>query len=187
MFAILPVALALLAQASTWTSQAPYVSTPPEVVEKMLQLAEVRSGDVVYDLGCGDGRIVIAAVRVPGVQGVCVEIDGDVIREAQRSAARAGVQDRIRFVQADLFDVPIRDATVVTLYLLPMVNRRLRPRLQAELRPGTRVVSHRFDMGDWAPERTVTVESAGHPPAVIYRWTIPAPDGSVSPPSAGWP
>jgi SAM-dependent methyltransferase len=151
----------------------PYEPTPHAVVEKMIELAEVRSGDVVYDLGCGDGRIVIAAVRRPGVRGVCVEIDPDLVRRSRRNAARAGVLDRIRFVEGDLFETPIADATVVTLYLWPHVNLRLRPRLLAELRPGTRIVSHSHDMGDWPPERTVYV---GEPPkqAVLHRWTIPA-------------
>jgi SAM-dependent methyltransferase len=159
-------------QESSWTSGAPYVSTPPEVVDRMLALAGVASGDVVYDLGCGDGRIVIAAVRTPGVRGVCVEIDASILKEARANAERAGVADRIRFVEGDLFEVPISDATVVTLYLLPLVNRQLRPRLLAELKPGTRVVSHRFDMGDWKPERTVTVDVEGRQ-AVVHRWVIP--------------
>jgi SAM-dependent methyltransferase len=163
------------AQGPTWTSGAPYVSTPPEVVARMIELAEVRAGDVVYDLGCGDGRIVIAAVRIAGVRGVCVEIDPAVLSEARANAERAQLAERIRFVEGDLFEVPIQDATVVTLYLMPLVNRQLRPRLLRELRPGTRVVSHRFDMGDeWTPERTVEVDLGGQH-ALVHRWTIPAP------------
>jgi SAM-dependent methyltransferase len=150
----------------------PYVPTPPEVVDRMLQLAGVKSGDVVYDLGCGDGRIVIAAVKIPGVSGVCVDIDPERIAEGQRNAAAAGVTDRIRFVEGDLFKVPFRDATVMTLYLMPDVNMRLRPRLLDELKPGTRVVSHAFDMGDWTPEERVVVELAPQS-YVLYRWTIP--------------
>jgi SAM-dependent methyltransferase len=150
----------------------PYEPTPPAVVERMIDLAEVHSGDVVYDLGCGDGRIVIAAVRKKGVRGVCVEIDSELVRKSRENATRAGVADRIRFVEADLFETPIADATVVMLYLWPHVNLRLRPRLLAELPPGTRVVSHSHDMGDWAPEKKAVV---GKPPkaAVLYRWTIP--------------
>ena len=150
----------------------PYEPTPPAVVERMIDLAEVHSGDVVYDLGCGDGRIVIAAVRRRGVRGVCVEIDPDLVQKSRENAKAAGVADRIQFVEGDLFEAPIADATVVTLYLWPHVNLRLRPRLLAELKPGTRVVSHSHDMGDWAPEKKVVV---GKPPreAVLYRWTIP--------------
>jgi SAM-dependent methyltransferase len=150
----------------------PYVPTPPEVVDRMLQLAGVKSGDVVYDLGCGDGRIVIAAVKTPGVRGVCVDIDPERIAEGKRNAAAAGVTDRIRFVEGDLFKVPFRDATVMALYLMPDVNMRLRPRLLDELEPGTRVVSHAFDMGDWTPEERVVVELAPQS-YVLYRWTIP--------------
>src|SRR5919198_1789665 len=123
----------------------PYVPSPPEVVQRMIELAEIHAGDVVYDLGCGDGRIVIAAVKVPGVRGVCVDIDPERIAESRRNAQAAGVADRVRFVEGDLFKVPIEDATAVTLFLLPDINLRLRPRLLGELRPGTRIVSYIFD------------------------------------------
>jgi SAM-dependent methyltransferase len=145
----------------------PYVPTPEAVVNRMLEMAELRPGDLVYDLGCGDGRIVIAAVRRQGVRGVCVDIDPIRIQESKANAARAGVADRIRFVEGDLFEVPFDDATVVTLYLMPAVNMRLRPRLQA-LKPGTRIVSHAFDLGDWEAQ-DVVVESG----SVLYRWTVP--------------
>lgn len=151
----------------------PFVVSPQIVVQRMLELAEVKSGDVVYDLGCGDGRIVIAAVQIEGVKGVCVEIDPARIQQSRENAEKAGVADRIQFVQGDLFEVPIKEATVVTLYLLPDVNLRLRPRLQNELKPGTRVISNAFDMGDWTPEKR---EMVGAPPnnfSEIYRWTIP--------------
>jgi SAM-dependent methyltransferase len=151
----------------------PYVPTPPEVVEAMLGLAAVRRGDVVYDLGCGDGRIVIAALRTAGVRGVCVDIDPERIHESRQNAQIAGVAGRIRFVQGDLFKVPIQDATVVMLYLLPDVNLKLRPRLRRELRPGTRIVSHAFSMGDWKPRREIEV---GLPPAntPVYLWIVRA-------------
>jgi SAM-dependent methyltransferase len=166
--AVLLTAGALVAQ----LGDAPYHGTPPEVVAAMLQLAELRSGDVVYDLGCGDGRIVIAAVlTAPGVRGVCVELHADRLRWAREAAEKAGVHDQIRFVQGDLFEVPIGDASVVTLYLLRAANLRLRPRLLKELRPGTRLVSSTFDMGDWEPERTVVVGET--PRTTVYRWTIP--------------
>jgi SAM-dependent methyltransferase len=151
---------------------APYAATSRAVVSQMVALAELRRGDVVYDLGCGDGRIVIAAVKTPGVRGVCVEIRPVLLRLSREEAEKAGVADRIGFVQGDIFEVPISDATVVMLYLLPQANLRLRPRLLAELQPGTRVISHAFDMGDWPPEKRVVVP----PPdfAEIYRWIIPA-------------
>ena len=174
---LLPAVLFLAAQAAAVPSpqaspelkkDVPYVPTPPAVVDKMLELAELRPGDLVYDLGCGDGRIVIAAVQRPGVKGVCVDIDPARIAESRANAATAGVTDRIKFVQGDLFKVPISDATVVTMYLLPSVNMRLRPRLLNELRPGTRIVSHAFDMDDWKPERQVM--EAG---SMVFRWTVP--------------
>ncbi|HVR69632.1 MAG TPA: class I SAM-dependent methyltransferase [Vicinamibacteria bacterium] len=170
--ALLPM-LAVLIAAGAPAAQlpdAPYHGTPPEVVEGMLRLAGVRAGDVVYDLGCGDGRIVIAAVRKPGVRGVCVELDPARLRWARDAAEEAGVAALIRFVQGDLFEVPIQDATVVTLYLMRPANLRLRPRLLKELRPGTRVVSQTFDMGNWEADRE---ERVGHPPKTIYLWTIP--------------
>jgi hypothetical protein len=151
---------------------APYAGTPPDVVEAMLQLAALRQGDVVYDLGCGDGRIVIAAVRRPGVRAVCVELDPARLRWARDAADQAGVSSLIQFVQGDLFEVPIQEATVVTLYLMRPANLRLRPRLLRELRAGTRVVSSTFDMGNWEAERT---QQVGNPPKPIYRWTIPEP------------
>jgi SAM-dependent methyltransferase len=147
--------------------EVPYVPTPARVVERMLDLAGVRSGDVVYDLGCGDGRIVIAAVKRAGVRGVCVEMDPARLRGSRMSARKQGVEDRIRFLERDLFKVSLHEATVVTLYLLPEVNARLRPRLLAQLRPGARVVSHDFDMGDWKPDETVTETGS-----LIYLWRI---------------
>jgi len=151
---------------------APFVATPGQVVQQMLTVGDVRPGDVVYDLGCGDARIVIAAVRIPGVRGVCVEIDPQLIREGRHNAEAAGVAERIRFVQGDFFRVPLDEATLVTLYLLPEVNLRLRPRLLGELRPGTRIVSHSFDMGDWAPQERVVVDLPQQQ-HVIYRWLVP--------------
>ena len=165
--------LPLVFMAGALTGQlpdAPYEETPPEIVERMLRLADLRPGDVVYDLGCGDGRIVIAAVRRRGVRGVCVELDPARLKWAREVAEEAGVSSLIRFVQGDLFEVPIQDATVVTLYLLRPTNLRLKPKLLRELRPGTRVVSYRFDMGNWEAERTEKVGDRE-----IYRWTIPEP------------
>ncbi len=146
----------------------PYVPTPPEVVTRMLEMAEVSEDDLVYDLGSGDGRIVIAAAEQFGARGVGIEIDPERIEEARQNARDAGVADRVEFRQQDLFEADIRPATVVTLYLLPSVNRKLRPKLFEELAPGTPVVSHDFDMNDWEPEQTVELKSSR-----IYRWTIP--------------
>lgn len=149
----------------------PYVTTPHEVVEAMLRLAKVGREDIVFDLGCGDGRIVIAAVRDFGARGgACVEIDPMHLREARRLARRAGVEERILFVEGDLFEVDLREATVVTLYLLPSLNLKLRPKLLEELTPGSRVVSHEFSMGDWAPEEELQIAGTR-----VLRWTIPGP------------
>ena len=146
-----------------------YVPTPPEVVERMLELAGVKKGDVLYDLGSGDGRIAVTAAKKYGVRAVGIDIDPERIREAKDNAARAGVEHLVRFRQEDLFTADFREATVVTLYLLPDLNVKLRPRLWNELKPGTRVVSHQFDMDDWKPEKTVELNGR-----TIYYWTIPA-------------
>ena len=150
----------------------PYDPSPPEVVTAMLRLGDVRSGDVVYDLGCGDGRIVIAAVKRAGVRGVCVDIDPERIRESRANAEREGVADRITFLTEDLFEVDLRDASVVMLFLWPKVNLELRPKLMRELAPGTRVVSHWHDMGDWKPDETLSVDAGGRS-RPVYLWTIP--------------
>jgi ubiquinone/menaquinone biosynthesis C-methylase UbiE len=167
--------IALAAAASSEAQDVPYVATPPEVVERMLQLAQVKAGDVVYDLGCGDGRTVVAAVERKDVRGVCVEIDPQRLRWARDNAQAAGVADRIRLVEGNFFDVPIADATVVLLYLSRPVNLQLRPRLLKELKPGTRVVSYTADMGDWEPDQTLAVEQPF--PSRLYLWTIPPRPG----------
>jgi SAM-dependent methyltransferase len=150
-----------------------WVPSSPEVIRAMLDVAKVGPGDVVYDLGCGEGEIVIAAAARHGARGVGVDIDPERIANARLNAARAGVTDRVTFIEQDLFATDVSAATVVTLYLGPDLNRRLRPKLQRELRPGTRIVSHDFSMGDWTPERTVSVPQApGHQ---VLLWRIPAP------------
>src|SRR5687767_5310746 len=157
----------------------PYVPTPQNVVDEMLKLAGVTKDDVVYDLGCGDGRLVITAVKKFGAQrGFGVDIDPQRITEGNANAKAAGVTDRVTFAAQDLFQTDLKDATVVTLYLLPEVNLRLRPKLLSDLRPGTRVVSHSFDMGDWKPEKTVTVKPGGQR---LYFWTIPAKTSQSAP------
>jgi ribosomal protein L11 methylase PrmA len=145
-----------------------YVPTPQAVVEDMLRLANVRKGDVLYDLGSGDGRIPVTAARMYGIRAVGIDIDPDRIREAKENARKHGVERLVEFRQQDLFASDFREATVVTLYLLPDLNVKLRPRLMAQLKPGTRVVSHQFDMGTWKPVKKL--ESDGR---TVYFWVIP--------------
>ncbi len=146
----------------------PYVPTPQPVVDKMLDLAKVKQGDVVYDLGCGDGRIVITAVKERGARGVGIDLNPQRIAEAKLNAKEAKVADKVKFMVGDLFKSDFSEATVVTLYLLPSVNAKLRPQLWRQLKVGTRVVSHAFDMGpEWPPEKT---ESVGG--TTVYYWTI---------------
>lgn len=147
----------------------PYVPTPPAVVQAMLRVAQVGPDDVLFDLGSGDGRIVIAAARDFGARGTGVDIDAELVEQAKKNARDAGVADRVSFLQQDLFQTDLRQATVVSLYLLPMVNLRLRPKLLRELRPGTRVVSHAFDMDEWEPDQELEVEKRR-----ILFWTVPA-------------
>lgn len=149
-----------------------YFPTPQQAVDIMLEMAEIRDGDVLIDLGSGDGRIPIIAASEFGARGVGVEIDPDLVRRAEANAREAGVEDRVRFRHADLFEADIREATVVMLFLYPDVNLRLRPKLLAELAPGTRVVSYWHDMGDWRPEK---IDSARR--ATIYLWRIPPRSG----------
>ena len=155
-------------QAPSRTPDVIYVPTPPEVVDAMLKVANVKAGDVVYDLGCGDGRIVVTAAQKYGARGVGIDIDPQRIKEATANAQRAGVADKIKFMQADLFETSISDATVVTLYLLPSLNLKLQPKLLKELKPGTRVVSHAFDMGSWKPDQELDLNGRH-----VYMWTIP--------------
>jgi ribosomal protein L11 methylase PrmA len=145
-----------------------FVPTPQEVVEDMLRLANVKKGDVLYDLGSGDGRIPVTAARLHGVRGVGIDIDPERIREARDNARRNGVEHLVQFRQQDLFEADFREATVVTLYLLPDLNLKLQPRLLAELKPGTRIVSHQFDMGDWKPAKKLEVNGR-----TVYFWVVP--------------
>lgn len=151
-----------------------YVPTPDEVVAAMLEVARVGPADVLYDLGSGDGRIPIAAAKRFGTRGLGIDIDPQRIRDANANAVAAGVTDRVRFVQGDLFELDLTPATVITLYLLPELNVKLRPTL-LKLKPGTRIVSHDFSMGDWKPERTVRIGNR-----TVYFWTVP-PQGRPYP------
>jgi hypothetical protein len=158
----------------------PYVPTPHDVVDAMLKLAGVGPRDVVVDLGSGDGRIVLAAVQNYQAQGVGVDIDRDLVDEANAAARGLGLAGRARFLQQDVMDADVREATVLTLYLLPEMMKSLRSKLLQELRPGTRIVSHDFDLGEWLPDRTADMESAekfeiiGDPASTVYLWIVPA-------------
>jgi hypothetical protein len=153
--------------------EVPYVPTHERIVTEMLKVAKVGKNDVLYDLGSGDGRIVITAAKKFGTRGIGVDIDPVRVKEARENAAKAGVADRVKFLQQDLFETDIREATVVTLYLLPEINLRLRPKLLSELKPGTRIVSHNYDMGDWTPLKTLQVRvPEDH---TIYYWVVPTP------------
>ena len=153
-----------------------YEPSSAEITRAILQLAQVKPSDVVYDLGCGDGRIVIAAAKEFGARAIGIDIDPERIRESNANARKARAGRRVKFLHQDLFEADIHEATVVTLYLWPWVNLKLRPKLLAELKPGTRVVSHSHDMGDWPPEKEIEVE--GHR---IYLWTIPPRDKPAAP------
>ena len=143
-----------------------YVPTRQTVVDAMLKVASVKAGDVLYDLGCGDGRIPVTAAKL-GARSVCIDIDPRRIAEANENVKKNNVGDRVRVLNQDLFTTDISEATVVSLYLLPSLNLKLRPTLWRTLKPGTRIVSHDFDMGDWKPEQTLNVDGA-----TVYYWTI---------------
>ncbi len=157
---------------------APYVQTPPDVVERMLALAKVGPNDVVYDLGCGDGRLVITAAKRYGARGVGVDFDLDRVKESQANAKLAGVESLVEFRQQDALTVDVSPATVVTLYLLSESNLRLRPTLTKVLQPGSRVVSHQFGMGDWEAEKKETLTDSEGAEHILYLWRI---DGRVRP------
>jgi len=166
------LAAAPVAAQETKRAQTPdviFVPTPYEVVEEMLRVAQVKKGDVLYDLGSGDGRIPVTAARKYGIRAVGIDIDPERITEANENARKNGVTKLVQFRQEDLFKADFHEATVVTLYLLPDLNVKLRPRLLAELKPGTRIVSHQFDMGTWKPEKKIELNGR-----TIYLWTVPA-------------
>lgn len=171
---VAPLLIAALPAFSAWAQDAtprldvPYVPTPQPVVDKMLEMADVGKDDFLYDLGSGDGRIVVTAAKEHGAEGVGIDLNPQRVKEARANAKEAGVEDQVEFRVGDLFKADLSDATVVTLYLLSSVNEKLRPQLWRQLDVGTRVVSHAFDMGDeWPPER---VERVGA--SMIYYWTI---------------
>jgi precorrin-6B methylase 2 len=163
----------LIAACAAARAPVQYEPTPLDVVHAMLKLAEVRADDLVADLGCGDGRIVVEAARRYGARGLCVDLDPRRITEARRNAAEAGVAERITFLQQDLFATDLRGVTVVTLFLSPGFNLELRPKLARELGAGARIVSHWHDMGDWKPARTLRIRSDGRE-RPVYLWVIDA-------------
>ena len=146
----------------------PYVPTPQELVDKMVEKAKITEKDTVYDLGCGDGRMIVTAAKKHGARGIGVDIDPERIKEANQNAKEAGVTDKVKFIQADLFKMDFNEADVLLMYLLPSVNVKLRPKI-LDLKPGTRIVSHAFDMGDWEPDDQIEVEGR-----TAYYWVVPA-------------
>ena len=181
-FAAITLILVSGVEAQEKKPEVPYVPTPEEVVMEMLKIAHVGKDDVLYDLGCGDGRIVITAAKKFGCRGVGIDIDPQRIRESQSNAIEAGVSDKVQFIQMDLFEAKISEATVVTLYLLSKVNLRLRPKLLRELNPGTRIVSHEFTMGEWDSDATTSVKAEDYWHLYpenewnvhnVYLWIIP--------------
>lgn len=158
----------------------PFVPTTEEAVRAMLKLADVKNTDVLYDLGCGDGRIVVAAAKDFGAHAVGIDINPVRIGEAKENARKAGVEKLVRFEENDLFQADIHEATVVSLFLLSDVNLKLRPKLLKDLKPGTRIVSNTFDMGDWKPEKEATVDGADEDSYLsrkLYLWVVPKPSG----------
>ncbi len=160
----------------------PYLPTTEEAVRAMLKLADVKSSDVVYDLGCGDGRIVVAAAQAFGARGVGIDIDPARIAEANANAKKAGVEKLVRFEEADLFQADIHEASVVTLFLLSSVNLKLRPKLLADLKPGTRIVSNTFDMGDWQPAKELNLGDSdsddNYFSRKLFMWIVPERSGA---------
>jgi methyltransferase family protein len=176
-----PVLLSFGAVAQDWQKDldTPYVPTPQVVVDRMLELARVKPGEMVIDLGSGDGRIMIEAATKYGARGFGVEIDPRLVRSSNEAAARAGVADRVKFLHQDLFKTDFHEANVLTLYLLPDVNLALRPKILAELKPGTRVVSHDYGMGDWRPDAEETIPApdkkvGARKESQVFLWTVPA-------------
>jgi methyltransferase family protein len=179
LFATALFSFGALGQDSQKELDTPYVPTPPAVVDRMLELAQVKPGETVIDLGSGDGRIMIEAASKYGARGFGVEIDPQLVKVSNEAAAKAGVADRVKFLLQDLFKTDFHEANVLTLYLLPDVNLALRPKILAELKPGARVVSHDFGMGDWRPDAQETIPApdkkvGARKESQVYLWTVPA-------------
>jgi SAM-dependent methyltransferase len=150
----------------------PFVPTPQPVVDEMLRLADPKEGETLYDLGCGDGRIVVTAAKRYKVKGIGVDIDPERIKESNENAQNSGVTDRVKFLQQNLYEMDFSDADVLCMYLLTSVNAKLKPKILADMKPGARVVSHAFDLGDWKPDKTVQVAASDS--RTVYFWIVPA-------------
>ena len=170
----------LHADDNDWESPhiAPFAPTPPEVVSRMLELAEIKHGDVLYDLGSGDGRIVVAAAKRFGIRAVGFEIDPVLVKDSRQIIKRAGLEELVEIREQDIRAVDFSPASVVTMYLYPAANLRLRPVLMRDLKPGSRVISHDFNMGSWKPDRVERLQDRAGIPRTIYRWRIAEPAGS---------
>ncbi len=173
---LIAVVLLLVIPAAAWSARAPerepdifYVPTPQYVVDELLEIAGTNKNDIIYDLGCGDGRFVITAAKKYGAHGVGIDIDPERIEESVANARKAGVADRVRFIEADIFKTDVSAASIVSLYLLPELNLRLRPKLFKELKPGSRIISHDFDMDDWKPDISGTLGNSKY-----FLWILPA-------------
>jgi SAM-dependent methyltransferase len=173
--AAVALAASVAVAGQTAPTLAPYMATPQEVVDRMLQIADVKKGDVVYDLGSGDGRLVITAAKRYGARGVGIDIDAALIAQSRAAARKEGVDGLVEFRQQDALTVDVSPASVVTLYLLSGANLKLRPTLQKQLKPGSRVVSHQFGMGDWVPTRTETITDQRGTSRLLYLWVIGTP------------
>ena len=170
----------LHADDNDWESPhiAPFAPTPPEVVSRMLELAEIKHGDVLYDLGSGDGRIVVAAARQFGIRAVGFEVDPVLVKDSRQIIKQAGLEELVEIREQDIRSVDFSAASVVTMYLYPAANLRLRPVLMRDLKPGSRVISHDFNMGSWKPDRVERLQDRAGIPRTIYRWRIAEPAGS---------
>lgn len=167
LFISLMTPLVLHAQTYGESGDVPYVPTPQHVVDAMLKLGNVQPGDVVFDLGCGDGRIVVTAAEKFSATGTGIDLNPKRIAEANENARKAGVTEKVKFLEQNLFESDVSSATLVTLYLLPEVNLKLRPRLLHQLKPGSRIVSHSFDMGEWKPDKQFDADGR-----ILYLWTV---------------
>ena len=169
----------LYADDNDWESPhiAPFVPTPPEVVSRILELAEIKPGDVLYDLGSGDGRIVVAAAQRFGIRAVGFEIDPVLVKDSRQIIKRAGLEELVEIREQDIRVIDFSPASVVTMYLYPAANLRLKPVLMRDLRPGSRVISHDFDMGSWRPDRVERLQDRAGLPRTIYRWRIADGEG----------
>jgi SAM-dependent methyltransferase len=171
-FLFTPLILFSQERTSDFSDFVPFVTTPKEVVEAILKLAEISEADLLYDLGSGDGRIPIAAAKNFGASAIGIEIDADLVSFAKEKAFESGVSAKVSFIQGDLFEVDFSDASILVIYLFPDINLKLRPKI-LKMKPGTRIVSYRFDMGDWIPEKTEKITLPDGKEHLIYLWRIP--------------